>query len=140
MKEATRFKRLKVFLRIYGVMTLLIFTILSVGFLLQWQAFNPGGAMHWLIWDDLTGHVGPMLFAVYLVWGIFFLVAANNPPKYRSFLTFTMWANLAHGLVMIPMALGHSHMYLSKFLTDIPFILGLSVGLYLLRQKSVGAV
>jgi FtsH-binding integral membrane protein len=97
----------------------------------------PGGTFHWLIWDRPEGHVAPMLFAIYLVWGLFFFLAANNPLKYESFLTFTMWANLVHGLLMVPMALfDTSHMYHSKFLTDIPFILGLSAGIYLLRPKS----
>jgi hypothetical protein len=37
---------------------------------------------------------------------------------------------------MVPMALfDTSDMYHSKFLTDIPFILGLSAGIYLLRPK-----
>lgn len=135
MSEARKIKRLKIFLRTYGVLTFLIFGSLSVGFILQHPELNPGGSLHWLIWDEVTGHVGPMLFAIYLVWGGFFFLAANQPYKYRSFLDFTMWANLAHGLVMIPMALG-SEMYHSKLLTDIPFILGLSAGIYLLRPDS----
>jgi hypothetical protein len=67
------------------------------------------------------------------VWGVFFFLAANNPPQYRSFLDFTLWANLAHGLLMVPMALEGSHLYHSKFLTDIPFVLILAIGIYLLR-------
>ena len=133
--EELKIKRLKIFLRAYGVMTFLIFGILSIGFILQINEFNPGNSLHWLIWDDITGHVGPMLVVIYLVWGVFFFLAATNPYQYRSFLDFTMWANLAHGGLMIPMAMGH-HMYHSKFLTDIPFILGLSLGIYLLRPSS----
>jgi hypothetical protein len=44
------------------------------------------------------------------------------PAAYLLFLDFTMWANLAHGLLMVPQALG-SREYHSKFLTDIPWIL-----------------
>ncbi|MDB5987793.1 MAG: hypothetical protein JWR16_2846 [Nevskia sp.] len=136
MNEARKLKRLKLFLRIYGTLTLLIFGVLSVGFLLQASAMNPGGRLHWLIWDDLSGHVGPMLIVIYLVWGVFFFLAANDPQAYRSFLDFTLWANLAHGLIMIPMAFDSGHLYHSKLLTDIPFILILAGGLYVLRPAA----
>jgi hypothetical protein len=135
MNEEKKLKRLKTFLRVYGILTFLIFGGLSVGFLFQSPLMNPGGQLHWLIWDDVTGHVGPMLFMIYLVWGVFFFLAANNPLKYRSFLDFTMWTNLGHGLLMVPMALEGSHMYHSKFLTDIPFILILAIGIFLLRPR-----
>lgn len=135
MNEEKKMKWLKTLLRVYGVLTFLIFGSLSVGFLTQTPLMNPGGPLHWLIWDDVTGHVGPMLFVIYLVWGVFFFLAANNPLKYRSFLDFTMWANLGHGLLMVPMALEGSHLYHSKFLTDIPFILILAIGIYLLRPR-----
>ncbi|MEO7910406.1 MAG: hypothetical protein ABIV47_12230 [Roseiflexaceae bacterium] len=143
MNEAKKMQWLKIFLRVYGVLTFLIFSNISVGFLIQTPNMNPGGSLHWLIWDDVTGHVGPMLFVIYLVWGVFFFLAANNPLKYRSFLDFTSWANLAHGVLMVPMALEGSHLYHSKFFTDIPFVLILAIGIYLLRptvpkEQSIG--
>lgn len=131
-------RKLQVFLRVYGVSMLLIFGTLSIAFLFQLQAFNPGGPLHWMIWDDVYGHVGPMLIVVYLVWGVFLLLASRDPVRYASFLDFTLWANLAHGLLMIPMAL-FGEMYQSKFLTDIPFILFLSLGLYVWRPRPVGS-
>ena len=135
MTESTRLARLRLFLRIYGVLMFVIFVPLSIGFVLQLPAMNPGGALHWLIWDDISGHVGPMLFVIYLVWGVFLLMAANDPLRYQPFLEFTMWANLAHGLLMVPMALEGSHIYHSKLLTDIPFLLGLSAGIFWLRPR-----
>ncbi|WP_422877876.1 DUF6632 domain-containing protein [Ktedonosporobacter rubrisoli] len=75
-----------------------------------------------------------MLFVIYLVWGIFFFPAANNPIKYRSFLDFTMCADLVHGLLMVPMALMDGS-YSSKFLTDIPFLLILAIGIAFLRPR-----
>ncbi|MBO0780640.1 MAG: hypothetical protein J2P37_17605 [Ktedonobacteraceae bacterium] len=137
MNEETKRKWLKTFLRVYGVLTFFIFGSLSVGFLIQIPLMKyPDGPLNWLIWDDVTGHVGPMLFVIYLVWGAFFFLAANNPLKYRSFLDFTLWANLAHGVLMVPMALMEGF-YSSKFLTDIPFILILAIGLAFLRPSSV---
>ena len=136
MSTDRELNKLKLFLRIYGVLTLIIFGVLSIGFLFRLTEFNPGGSFHWLIWDDINGHVGPMIIIIYIVWGIFLLKAAKNPVAYKSFLDFTMWANLAHGLLMIPMALEGSHMYHSKFLTDIPFILGLAAGIFAWRPAS----
>ena len=134
MNHESKIKKLRIFLRVYGVLTLLIFSVISVAFIFQLQDFNPGGKFNWVIWDDVYGHVGPMLVVIYLVWGVYFFVAAKDPVKYRTFLDFTMWANAAHGLLMIPMALVGS-MYHSKFLTDIPFILILALGIYLWRPE-----
>ena len=137
-QQSPRIRKLQVLLRVYGVSTLLIFSTLSIAFLFQLTAFNPGGPLHWLIWDDVYGHVGPMLIIIYLVWGVFLLLASRDPARYASFLDFTLWANLAHGVLMIPMAL-FGEMYHSKFLTDIPFILFLSLGLYLWRPRPVAS-
>ncbi len=137
-QPSPKIRKLQALLRVYGVSTLLIFGTLSIAFLFQLPAFNPGGPLHWLIWDDVYGHVAPMLIVIYLVWGVFLLLASRDPVRYASFLDFTLWANLAHGVLMIPMAL-FGEMYQSKFLTDIPFILFLSLGLYVWRPRSVGS-
>lgn len=73
-----------------------------------------------------------MIFIIYIVWGIYFFKVAKDPLQHRSFLDFTMWANLAHGLIMIPMAIQDPTYHL-RFLTDIPFILLTAIGIYLWR-------
>ena len=75
----SKIRNLRIFLRIYGVLTLLIFGILATAFLFKIPEFNPGGSFHWLIWDDVYGHVAPMLIVIYLTWGIFLL----SPQKIR---------------------------------------------------------
>ena len=137
-KQQSNYRKLQIFLKVYGVLTLLIFGILAVAFLFKIPDFNPGGRWHWLIWDDVHGHVAPMLIVIYLTWGIFFFLASKDPIRYEPFLTFTMWANLVHGLLMIPMAFDET-MYHSKFLTDIPFLLFLSLGLYVWRPAAAKA-
>ena len=132
---------LRIFLRIYGVLTLTIMTLLFVGFAVQTPLLaEHGGALNWTIWNDVRfghehAHVPPMLFVVYIVWGVFMLRAASNPQGYLSFLNFTMWANLAHGLLMVAQAAMEMDRYWSKFLTDIPFMLVLALGIYLLRPS-----
>jgi hypothetical protein len=42
-----------------------------------------------------------MFVAIYLVWAFFLWKASRNPEKHGLFIDFTIWANIAHGLVMI---------------------------------------
>lgn len=137
MNETARLQLLKIVLRVWGIASIAIFGFIFIGYSLQASAFRPGAGMHWAVWDDLPGHVAMMLAAIYLTWAVYLLLAARRPADYASFLNFTMWANLVHGLVMVPGAFEHG--YHSKFLTDIPWILLLSVAIYLLRPRAVAA-
>ncbi|MEJ7644638.1 MAG: hypothetical protein WKF87_08580 [Chryseolinea sp.] len=128
MKSAENY--LSVFLKTWAVLCIAIMSINWSAFIFKFLNFNPGGPLHWLIWDDVYGHVGPMIFVIYIIWSLYLFKASNNLPLYRTFLNFTLWANVAHAVVMVPMALSDS-MYHTKFLTDIPFILALSVGIYI---------
>lgn len=129
------------FLRVYGVLTLAIFVSLFVGFLARSPLLaEHGGVLNWTIWNDVRCgaehlHVPPMLLLIYIVWGIFLLLAARDPHGYESFLSFTLWANLAHGLLMAVQASTEMHHYWSKFLTDIPFVWILALGIYLWRRS-----
>lgn len=42
----------------------------------------------------------PMLMSLYVVLGVFLLVAARNPSAHHSLIAYAAWANLAHGAVM----------------------------------------
>jgi hypothetical protein len=135
--ETRKLTRLSLFLRVYAILLLIIFIPLFLGFLFQSPLLEEGrGPLNWLIWNGVTCngehcHVPPMLFTIYLVWAVFLLLAARKPLAYVSFLTFTMWANLAHGLLMAAQAAMEMHRYWSKWFTDIPFILILTLGIYL---------
>jgi hypothetical protein len=132
-------RRLSLFLRVYGALSLALFSALMLGFIVQWAPLDEGAPLHWVIWDRVTHHVAPMLFAVYVVWAVYLLRASRNPAEHATFLDFTMWANLAHALIMIPMAVSDP-MYHSKFLTDIPFILLLSGAIALWRPSRRGGI
>ncbi|MEO5976921.1 MAG: hypothetical protein ABIS36_16210 [Chryseolinea sp.] len=129
MKNNSTSKNLRIFLRSWSVACIAIMTINWSAFIFKFLKFNPGGSLHWFIWDDVYGHVGPMLFILYIIWSVYLFKAGNDPVRYKTFLDFTLWANVGHAIVMVPMALNDS-MYHTKFLTDIPFILGLSIGIY----------
>ena len=136
MDETRKMGMLSKFLRVYGMFSIVLFSTLLLGFIVETPLLKQGsGALHWTIWDDVTGHVAPMLFGIYIVWSIFLIRAARNPAEHRSFLDFTMWANLAHVATMIPMAIESPHDH-GKFFTDIPFLLLLSGMIFFLRPRA----
>jgi hypothetical protein len=137
MSEAKKMKLLQSILRVWGAGSILVFGTIFIGYAIQTPAFKQGGVLAWLVWDDLPGHVALMLSAIYLTWAVYVLVAARRPAVYASFLDFTMWVNLVHGVVMIPGAF--EHQYHSKLLTDIPWILLLSAAIFLLRPRASAA-
>lgn len=129
-----------VFLRLYAVALFVIFVPLLLGFTTKASVLaEHGGELNWSIWNDVQSghdhaHVPPMLFVIYLTWAVFLLAASRRPAAYGSFLAFTMWANLAHASLMVVQAATDLDRYWSKYVTDIPFILGLSLGIYLFRS------
>ena len=130
MEQTSKLKSLKIFLNIFGIVSILLFGTLFLLTSLDARVIQEGGALRFLRWDILSKHVELMIEIVYLVWGIFMLLAARNPLAYLSFLTFTLWANLAHGLLMIPQSIMVGMMY--KMFTDVAYCLVLAIGLWIL--------
>jgi hypothetical protein len=64
---------------------------------------------------------------------LFLFLAARRPLAYVSFLNFTMWANLFHGLLMGVQAAIMMDRYWSKWFTDIPFVVFLALSIYVWR-------
>jgi hypothetical protein len=144
--ESKKIARLAAFLRVYGVVSLVLFPTLLAGFAIQTPlladptAGAPAGRLNWVIWNGVVCggepcHVPPMLFTIYFVWAVFFLVAARNPVAYASFLTFTMWANLAHAVIMAVQATMMPQRYWSKWFTDIPFTGLIALAIYIWRPQ-----
>lgn len=130
MEHAVKLKLLKIFLTIYGIISILLFGTLFLFTSLDAPVMQEGGTLRFLRWDVLSKHVELMIEIVYLVWGVFMLIAAHKPLSNLSFINFTLWANLAHGLLMIPQAMMVGMMY--KMYTDIAYCLVLAIGLWIL--------
>jgi hypothetical protein len=135
--QTRRLRALSTLLRVYGVFTLFIFGALLFGFAIQTPLLSddPRGALNWVIWNGIRCskepcYVPPMLFVIHMVWGVFFFVAARRPLAHVSFLVFTAWAYLAHGLLMTGQALTHFDMQWHRFLMDIPYELILALGIF----------
>jgi hypothetical protein len=42
-----------------------------------------------------------MMSAIYIVWAVMLWRASDDPASHRLFIDFTIWATVAHGLVMM---------------------------------------
>jgi hypothetical protein len=133
MQHAAKLKKLKIFLTIYGIISIMLFGTLFLLTSMDAPIMQEGGALRFLRWDILSKHVELMIEIVYLVWGIFMLLAARKPLSSLSFINFTLWANLAHGVLMIPQAMMTGMMY--KMYTDIAYCLCLAIGLWIWTPK-----
>ena len=126
--------RLKVFLNVYGVVSVILFGGLFSLTLIDASIMQDGGALRFMRWEPLAKHIELMLEGVYFVWGVFFFRAARHPERYLSFIDFTIWANIVHGLIMVP----QSHVipgFHYKLVTDVAYCLILSGGLLVLRPR-----
>ena len=87
--------------------------VLSAGFLtafIPWIALillnapvlAPGGQLAPLLrFQPYNASYESMMAAIHLVWAIMLWRASGNPANHRLFIDFTIWANAAHGLVML---------------------------------------
>ena len=133
MDRASNLRSLQIFLCIFGIISIMLFGTFFLLTSLDAPVMQEGGGLRFLRWDILSKHVELMIEVVYLVWGIFMLLAARKPLSYLSFLNFTLWANLAHGLLMIPQAFMVGMMY--KMFTDVAYCLVLAIGLWILLPR-----
>lgn len=125
---------LRIFLNVYGVISVLLFGGLFVLTATSAPIIQDGGALAFMRWQPHSPDVELMLEGVYFVWAIFFFVAARAPMRYLSFIDFTIWANAVHGVIMAVQAL-MMPMYTYKFFTDIAYCIVLAAGLALLRPR-----
>jgi hypothetical protein len=127
-------KGLRLFLNVYGVVSVLLFGGLFLFTMMDAPILQEGGALRFMRWEPLAKHIELMLEGVYFVWGIFFFLAARNPLRFLSFIDFTIWANAVHGIIMVVQALMMPQFHYKMF-TDVAYCLVLAVGLWMLRPK-----
>jgi len=88
MNPGDREKYLRVALRLFGIVFLLVYPLGLV-----W----PSG---W-IWHGGDGtYYLQMICGVYAVLGIFLIRAASDPVAHRSLISFTVWSSVVHALIM----------------------------------------
>lgn len=110
MDNDTKEKFLKLALRVFGVIFLLVYPISIV-----W----PSG---W-VWHGGEGvYYFQMIVGVYAVLGIFLILAANKPSEHRSLISFTVWSSVVHALIMAVQAIGDSN-ETGHLIGDVPALL-----------------
>jgi hypothetical protein len=122
MDPDTNEKILKMALRLFGVVFLLVYPLSMV-----W----PSG---W-VWHGGDGvYYFQMIVGIYAVLGIFLILAANNPREHRSLISFTVWSSVVHALIMAAQAIGdeseHGHL-----VGDVPALLLVAVVLGVLARR-----
>jgi hypothetical protein len=127
-------KGLRLFLNVYGVISIVLFGGLFVLTLTDASIIQEGGALRFMRWSPLAKHIELMLEGVYLVWGVYFFVAARDPLRNLSFIAFTAWANGVHGLIMLVQSLMMPEFHY-KIFTDVAYCLILATGLFILRPR-----
>jgi hypothetical protein len=135
MSADARLRLLSVVLKAFGVLLLALFTTLITLTALDSPLVDDGGALVWMRWQPFSKHVELMLEVVYWVWAVFLLRAARNPLAYLSFLDFTAWANLAHGLLMVVQTFIVAH-HMHKLATDDLLTLLLAGLIFWLRPRA----
>ena len=126
MNRDTKDKSLKIALRLFGVIFLLVYPLSIV-----W----PSG---W-VWHGGEGvYYFQMIVGVYAVLGIFLILAAKNPKEHRSLIWFTVWSSVVHALIMAAQAIGdqseHGHL-----VGDVPALLLVAAVLGYLAPRREGS-
>ncbi len=127
MNAESKEKFLKLALRVFGAIFLLVYP-LSLVWPSGW-VWHGGEGMYYL----------QMIAGVYAVWGVFLILAANNPGANRSLISFTVWASVVHAAIMAVQALGDEH-ETGHLIGDVPALFFVAIVLwYLSPGKSESA-
>jgi hypothetical protein len=102
LNDAMRMKWLRLCLRALAVGILAAFIPWITLILLGAPILAPGGSLAPLLrFQPYNAPYETMMAAVYLVWAVMLWRAAVDPARHTLFIDFTIWANAAHGVVML---------------------------------------
>ena len=102
MNEALRMTWLRLFLRVLSIGFLAAFIPWITLILLNAPVLGPGSRLAPLLrFQPYNAHYESMMTAIHIVWAVMLWRASSDPARHSLFLDFTIWANLAHGLVML---------------------------------------
>ena len=102
INETVRMIWLRIFLKVLCVGFLAAFIPWITLILLNAPILAPGGSLAPLLrFQPYNAAMEAMMAAVYIVWAVMLWRASDNPAQHSLFIEFTIWANAAHGLVML---------------------------------------
>ena len=98
MYDADRQRYLKIVLRVLAAVFVFGFYLFTV--------YWPSG---W-VWHVGQSNYLQMMIALYVTLGVFLFVAARNPERHLSLISFTIWSSIVHGGTMaVQSMLNHEH-------------------------------
>jgi hypothetical protein len=110
MTTEAKDRMLKLSLVVFGVIFCLVYPMGMI-----W----PSG---W-IWHNGQGqYYLQMICGIYIVLGIFLIIAARDPAAHRSLIYFTIWSSIAHAGIMAAQAITDGH-ELGHLIGDVPALL-----------------
>lgn len=102
MNETVRMTWLRIFLRVLSVGYLAAFVPWISLILLNSPSLAPGGRLAPMLrFQPYNANYESMMAAIHLVWAVMLWRASYDPAKHPLFIDFTVWANAAHGFVML---------------------------------------
>ena len=88
MDESKRLGYLRIALRAFGVLCLAGFYPLTVVWPSGWA------------WHAGQSYYLQMIIGIYATLGVFLLLAAKDPRRHLSLISFAIWSSVVHGLIM----------------------------------------
>jgi hypothetical protein len=102
MNESLRMVWLRIFLKVLSVGFLTAFIPWITLILLNAPILAPGGSLAPLLrFQPYNAPYESMMTAIHIVWAVMLWRASDDPARHPLFIDFTIWANAAHGLVML---------------------------------------
>lgn len=126
MDAAQQDKLLKLALRLFGVVFMLVYP-LAIVWPSGWQ-WHGGEGMYYF----------QMIVGIYATLGIFLILAAKNPAEHRSLIAFTIWSSVVHAVIMAVQALGDPA-ETGHLIGDVPALLLVAIVLRLLMPSGAPA-
>ncbi len=126
MTDATREQYLKLALKLFGIIFLLVYPLGMI-----WPAgwvWHGGGGEYYL----------QMICGVYFVLGVYLIKAAKNPAEHLSLISFTIWSSIVHGGIMAAQALMDEH-EMGHMVGDVPALFLVAAVLWYLSPKKAAA-
>lgn len=138
LNEARRMTWLRVFLRVLSVGFLAAFIPWITLILLSVPVLAPGGTLAPLLrFQPYNAAYESMMAAIHIVLAVMLWRASSDPARHVLFIDFTMWANAAHGLVMVVMTPVHKGLVMTA-IEALP-LLGVAAVLWWLRPRDLAA-
>jgi hypothetical protein len=87
------------------------------------------------MWEPHNVEDEQMLWIIYLVLGVFLILAARDPLKHLSLIWFTVWSSVAHGGLMAAQAISSPEHY-RHLLRDVPLLFLVAIVLGALTPRA----